>query len=195
VKVHLRELERGPHELEIELTREEVSDLLDDVEEGYELAEDTLELEIRVERMAESVRVRSDIEARFRYECGRCLRERTYGIDDELEFFLMPREEFEDTYDVGEEEEIELEAEDMDVSFFSGEVIDLEPLFREAMLLELPTLALCPPEDREGCDEALQELGGGIIEDLRVEPEEEAEPEVDDRWSALREIELDSEEE
>ena len=125
------------------------------------------------------------VTAEFDYRCGRCLQDRRLEIDKDVDFVLMSEEEWSSTYEG--EEEIALEAEDMDVSFYEGEIIDLGPLYREAVLLEFPAYPHCPDELREECDEAYEQNVG---EDTLEQQEEH---EVDLRWWPLKDIDLDEE--
>ena len=59
----------------------------------------------------------------------------------DLTFVLKPH--VEDTA------EHQLDAEDLSLSFYSGDEVDLAPLLREAMILALPTRPLCS-EDCQG---------------------------------------------
>jgi uncharacterized protein len=63
-----------------------------------------------------------------------------------------------------------------------GDEVDLEPVVRDAALLNLPLAPLCGPDCRGPAPEALP---------IVVEGETPAEPTVDPRWAALDELRLD----
>jgi len=71
--------------------------------------------------------------------CARCLEEFTLAVQRPFRFVLVPHREHKD--------ETELEEEDLDLSFYQGEEVDLSPLVREQILLALPTRPLC----RDNC--------------------------------------------
>ena len=71
----------------------------------------------------------------------------------------------------------ELEADDLAVSVFDGEVIDIDELLREQVILALPSRALC----REDCKGLCPVCG--IDKNLK-DCECESHP-VDPRWTAL----------
>jgi len=165
-------------ERRFEIGSAEVDEMLADTE--YRCA-DGLVAQLVANRVGSTVRVKGSVRAQVQYECGRCLEARTSPLDVEPDFVLMEAEEFASTYAA---EEIELEAEDMDVSVYSGEQLDLAPLVREAILLELPAVPRCPEELREQCDEAYRRNVG----EKALKSIEEAS--MDQRWAPLTEIKL-----
>ncbi|MFU8806559.1 MAG: YceD family protein, partial [Bradymonadaceae bacterium] len=95
---------------------------------------------------------------------------------------LMSRPSWGETYETVEE--IELSAEDLDVSFYEGDLIDLRDLIREAVLLELPVFPNCSEELRDACDAAYQaNVGAETLE-------KNEDNKIDLRWSALKNIKL-----
>ncbi|MEJ7597103.1 MAG: DUF177 domain-containing protein [Kofleriaceae bacterium] len=85
--------------------------------------------------------------------CSRCLEPMKLEIDDPLHVTFMPRHEL--PADDGEESEAadaddegaQVNEEDLDLFPYEGDVIDLEPLFREQFVLAIPFSPLC----REDC--------------------------------------------
>ncbi|MFQ5665895.1 MAG: DUF177 domain-containing protein [Candidatus Binatia bacterium] len=71
--------------------------------------------------------------------CARCVED--FGFRLEKDFFvaMVPKQEL--------PAEAELSGEDLDLSFYEGDEIDLSPLVREQIILGLPTRPLC----REDC--------------------------------------------
>jgi uncharacterized protein len=74
--------------------------------------------------------------------CARCLESFSLQIDVPFQFVL--------TAAPGSERE-ELHAEDLSLSFYSGDEIDLSPLVDEQTILSLPTRALCREDCRGLC--------------------------------------------
>ena len=143
----------------------------------------TLLLTVDVERIGETFRVVGTIEATVAYVCGRCLEAREQDLHIEADWVLMEKREFAKKY--ATDEEVELSAEDLDVSVYEGEEIDLSDLVREAILLELPTYARCP-EGSTQCDaDFAKNVGSKVLED-----NEEAS--MDLRWSALKDLKIKS---
>ena len=68
--------------------------------------------------------------------CGRCLEEYTFPLDADFNVVLVPK-----TDEVAPE--AELSDDELDLSVYEGDVIDLAPLLREQVILALPTRPLC----------------------------------------------------
>ena len=78
------------------------------------------------------------------------------------------------------EQAAELLEEDLSLSVFDGEVIDIDEMVREQLLLALPAQILC----REDCKGLCPECGGDRnLNECKCE-----EVEIDPRWSGLKEI-------
>ena len=75
--------------------------------------------------------------------CARCLEDYPFTLREPFTFVLKPH--VEDTV------EHQLDAEDLSLSFYSGDEVDLAPLLREAMILALPTRPLCTEDCRGLC--------------------------------------------
>ena len=72
--------------------------------------------------------------------CARCLEEYAFGLEHPFSFVLTPRA-------AGGQGPATLSADDMALSYYEGEEIDLTPLVHEQSILALPTRPLCG----EGC--------------------------------------------
>ncbi len=81
------------------------------------------------------------IDATVTGTCARCLEEFRVPVATDLHFLATPRGE-------GEERS---EAEDVDVTIYDGEEVDLGPLVCERILLSLPTTPLCGEDCRGLC--------------------------------------------
>ncbi len=72
-------------------------------------------------------------------QCARCLEEYEFSLEKDFTVVLVPKRT--------PAEDAELNEEDLDLSFYEGEQVDLSPLVQEQILLSLPTRPLC----RESC--------------------------------------------
>src|SRR5215213_1252628 len=77
-------------------------------------------------------------------------------------------------------EEVELQAEDLILSAYEGDAVDLDELVREQILLALPSRHLC----REDCKGLCQRCGAN----LNNGPCSCEQGEVDPRWAALADL-------
>jgi uncharacterized protein len=67
--------------------------------------------------------------------CARCLEPYSLTLNSDFSFVLVPKSPLPG--------EMELDAEDLDLSFYEGEEIDVSPLVLEQIILSLPTRPLC----------------------------------------------------
>jgi uncharacterized protein len=125
-----------------------------------------LELDLRLESVMEGVLVTAAITAEVTGECGRCL--------DPLSDTLRVR--FQELYAYPESES----EDDDDLSRMQGDLLDLEPALRDAVVLALPQNPVCD-EDCPGlcptCGERLADL-----------PQDHDHGQTDARWSALADL-------
>ncbi len=75
--------------------------------------------------------------------CSRCLRKYTFPLENEFAFVLTPGP--------SAVKRGEVSAEDMGMSFYNTDDIDLSPFVREQVLLALPTRPLCDDHCRGLC--------------------------------------------
>ena len=75
----------------------------------------------------------------FRSHCGRCLEQYVFELGKDFSVMLVPKQPL--------PEDAELGDDDLDLSFYEGDQVDLSPLIREQIILALPTRPLC----RESC--------------------------------------------
>jgi uncharacterized protein len=83
-------------------------------------------------------------------QCARCVEEYDFVLEKDFSLVLVPRREL--------HAESELEEEDVDLSFYEGEEIDLSPLIQEQIILALPTRPLC----RESCKGLCPQCGANL---------------------------------
>ncbi|GAB3223965.1 DUF177 domain-containing protein [Kineococcus gypseus] len=127
-----------------------------------------LELDLRLEAVMEGVLVSGTVRGRAVGECVRCLTEVTEDVEVEVqELFAYPGKT---PAEVGEDDD-----EVREVA--PGELIDLEPTVRDAVVLELPF----QPECDGPCQ---QDYEIGVSE--RTPGDEGTEEPADPRWSALQ---------
>jgi uncharacterized protein len=124
-----------------------------------------------LESVVEGVLVTGSASVELRGECVRCLTE----ISDELEVDLQELYVYPGS-----------EATEEEASRLEGELIDLEPLLRDAVVLDLPFQPLC----RDDCEGLCASCGA----DLNVDPTHAHEDSIDPRWGTLTSIEVPDEE-
>ena len=126
-----------------------------------------IEFDIRLEAVMEGVLVTGTAAAGLDGECVRCLEE----IHDELVA------DFQELF-VYEEKDDETDDEDSGTSRLEGDLLDLEPLLRDAVVLSLPFQPLC----QDDCPGLCIECGARLADD----PDHQHEEPIDPRWAALQ---------
>ncbi len=127
--------------------------------------------DLRLEAVMEGVLVTGTAAADLEGECARCLE----PIEDDLTIDVQELFLYDDSRDSdpGVDEET-------DVRRTEGDLIDLEPVLRDAVVLALPFQPLC----QDDCPGLCVECGARLADD----PEHRHDEPVDPRWAALQDI-------
>jgi uncharacterized protein len=133
-----------------------------------------LELELRMESVSEGVYVSGTVAAAVSGECGRCLR----PIDDTLQVRFQELFAYQDSV-------TDQTTEEDEVGRLQGDLIDLEPMLRDAIVLALPTNPRC----REDCPGLCSECGVPLDELPPGHRHEQRDP----RWAALSQLNMSEE--
>jgi uncharacterized protein len=128
----------------------------------------------KVRQQGSRTHVRGWVTARVQTECDRCLKSVELPIDSHFKL------EYVTTEDYRAQQLVELTAEDLDLSVFDGEAIDIDELVKEELLLAVPDHVLCG----ETCKGICAVCGGN--QNL-VECGCEAK-EIDPRWAELKKL-------
>jgi DUF177 domain-containing protein len=120
-----------------------------------------VELDLRLEAVMEGVLVSGSVHAPLAAECGRCLDPVEAALDaDVQELFAYDRADADD-----------------DMSVLEGDLLDLRPLLRDAVVLALPVNPVCD----DTCEGLCVTCGGRWV-DL---PADHAHDDLDPRWAKL----------
>ena len=128
----------------------------------------------RVQRSDARVTVDGRVDAELRLECDRCLAPIQLPVATVFKVEYVTPEIYQ------AEQAAELLEEDLGLSVFDGEVIDIDEIVREQLLLALPAQVLCREDCKGlcstcGADRNLKECNCGKVD-------------IDPRWSGLKEI-------
>lgn len=133
-----------------------------------------VEIDLRLEAVMEGVLVTGEATADLEGECVRCLEplsaaDGRHVTVDFQELYVYP--------------DHALDGEDDEVSMLQDDLVDLEPLLRDAVVLALPFQPLCT----EDCPGLCAECGAR----LRDDPQHSHDAAIDPRWAALTTLEHD----
>jgi uncharacterized protein len=133
-----------------------------------------VKVEGKLKRGIAQTDVQGRISAEIESECNRCLQSAEMSLEFPFDAVFVTAENY------TQEKEAQLGADDLEVSVFEGDKIDLTELVREQILLNLPTQVLC----REDCKGLCQKCGANLnLIDCNCEEEE-----IDPRWAVLKNL-------
>jgi uncharacterized protein len=132
-----------------------------------------IHFELRLEAVMEGVLVTGTAQAELTGECVRCLE----GIHDEVVADFQELYVYEES-DTAAHPGNPQDGEDADVSRLVGDLLDLEPVLRDAVVLMLPFQPLC----QEDCPGLCVECGARLADD----PGHQHEEAIDPRWAGLQ---------
>lgn len=131
-----------------------------------------VEIDLRLEAVMEGVLVTGTARAGLEGECVRCLEPISDDVEVTLqELFLYPDHRVPDE-------------EDDDVSTLEDDLLDLEPLLRDAVVLALPFQPVC----EDDCPGLCPDCGARLADD----PDHTHEAAIDPRWAGLTGLDLGS---
>jgi uncharacterized protein len=133
-----------------------------------------IDIDLRLEAVMEGVLVTGTAQAELVGECARCLER----IEDTISVDIQELFVYDDPNHVARGDEL-----DDEVSRLEGDLIDLEPLLRDAVVLALPFQPLC----RDDCPGLCVECGARLADD----PNHSHDAPVDPRWAALGNVVVD----
>jgi uncharacterized protein len=132
-----------------------------------------VDLDLRLEAVMEGVLVTGTARTTLTGECARCLEPLTEEIEVSLQELYVYEDHAVTEPDTGDE--------DSEVSMLQDDLLDLEPLLRDAVVLALPFQPLC----RDDCPGLCTECGARLADD----PDHAHEAAIDPRWAALAQLE------
>jgi uncharacterized protein len=137
-----------------------------------------VELDLRLEAVMEGVLLTGTATATLEGECVRCLE----PIEDEIlarlqELYVYPDQHAKAT----EHHDRDLDDE---TSLLEDDLLDLEPLLRDAVVLALPFQPLC----RDDCPGLCTECGARLADD----PDHSHDAPIDPRWAGLEKLQQDT---
>jgi uncharacterized protein len=129
----------------------------------------------RASRHGEEVRVEGKIGSQVELACDRCLRPVAGPLEVEFRESFMPQ-----ALDAEARDERELHRDDLHLSIYEGDAVDIDELVREQLLLALPSRFVCREECKGLCLTCGADLNEGSCECPKGE--------IDPRWAALEEF-------
>jgi uncharacterized protein len=113
---------------------------------------------LELNRVADTVEVRGHLSVRLGLTCGRCLAEFEQAAAADFSCVFVPQPEERRHPTPGD---LELNAEDVGLLFYEGQVLETDEAVREEVLALVPYRALCRPDCRGLCPRCGTNLNTG----------------------------------
>jgi len=101
--------------------------------------------ELTVSKFDDTVAVEGPVHFEASLPCSRCLEAYTFSMTHQMAIKLTPKST------LPEAGEMELHTDDLDVYYYEGDEIDLDPFVYEEVMLNIPVRPLCSEECRGIC--------------------------------------------
>jgi uncharacterized protein len=168
---HLTELEHHPVHFDVNFAPGEIDLGADLSQVGGLHTSGTAEL---LPNTLGEIRLRGQVEAAVEGICSRCLEAAAAQITSQFDLFYRPAPR------KTAHAEIHLEEGEIDLSFYTGDGVQLEEAIRDFVLLSLPMRLTC----REECLGLCPQCGAN----RNTNPCSCSAPSTDERWAALRNL-------
>lgn len=96
----------------------------------------------QITKTSSTVFIKGNLTAFLGIACGRCLEDVSLAVGGDFAYTLVP-------LTPETREEVELQAEELEISYYQGDFIDLAPIIYEQIVLQIPIKPLCS-EDCKG---------------------------------------------
>ena len=141
MKISVDEIPQSPKEIQFSESIEELNEVYRQSNDREFSFPPKLAVKLTYYRSGQEIVFHGGFNGEVSTRCGRCLADYCFEMDKHFDFVLTPN-----PAKSGRHAE-ELSRDDLGLSYYSGEKIDLAPLIAEQVILALPTRPLC----RESC--------------------------------------------
>lgn len=131
----------------------------------------------RVKSSGGDIQVSGRVETKVNVECDRCLKMIEMPVSAGFKLQYITGQDYESSHAAA------LTSDEMSLSVFDGEAIDIDEIVREQILLSVPDRALCDDNCRGICSICGTNLNTGSCDCTSSE--------VDPRWEALKKFKSD----
>jgi uncharacterized protein len=128
----------------------------------------------KVRLSGNQVFVSGHVETRAQVECDRCLKAIELPVSADFKLEYISGSDYEST------EAAELSEDDLSVSVFDGEALDVDEIVKEQILLAVPTRMLCREDCKGICPECGTDRNTGKCNCVTND--------IDPRWAALKKL-------
>ena len=177
LRVKLDEITESGYHLSCSRSENWVSEIFKDLKDSDFTFVDDIEIQIEIFKFEKDISVSGLLKTAIKMSCIRCLGDFNFPLEAEFHYDFFPADERESS------PEIEISTRDLDVLYYQGGFIEIPPLIREQVLLNIPSYPLC----RELCKGICSKCGLNLN---RVPCQCEKEEGVGSKFEALRNFPL-----
>jgi len=112
--------------------------------EDLDFTLDKVDVDCLVTKTSNTVFIKGSYSALINICCSRCLENTNLSIGSDFDYTLVPAK-------AETREDLELKPEELEISYYKGDFIDLAPIICEQIILQIPIKALCSEECKGLC--------------------------------------------
>jgi uncharacterized protein len=101
-----------------------------------------VDVQCQITKTSNTIFIKGNLSVLLGIRCGRCLEDADFSVDSDFYYTLIP-------WRPETKEEVELQAQELEISYYQGDFIDLTPIICEQVILQIPIKPLCS-EDCKG---------------------------------------------
>jgi len=177
MKIPIDEIPESPREIQFPASIDELNETYAKGQPREFRFPPLVDVDVLCYRSGRELFFRGSFRGRIESTCSRCLKDFSLPVEHQFDIVLSRK-----TTEASASSE-ELRPEDLGLSYYSGDEIDLEPLVREQVILALPTRPLCAEDCRGLC--------GGCGADLNYEECSCSRDAEDPRMAIFRTLRID----
>jgi len=113
-------------------------------EESADFSIEKADVNCLITKTSGTVFIKGRLSATVNTNCSRCLEETNLPVSSEFAYTLVPQKP-------QTKEDLELQKEELEISFYHGDFIDLTPVICEQIILQIPIKPLCGDECKGLC--------------------------------------------
>jgi len=115
-----------------------------------------IHVEAHIRKIEKKITIMGRLATTLEMTCARCLKLHQTHVGDAFEVVYSPQ-----PATLAQEDELELSAEELNLSYYTGDAISLLELVRDQLLLVLPLQPLCRPDCAGVCPSCGKDLNEG----------------------------------
>jgi len=150
--IKLDEIKESGYRLSCSKNKDWIEDLFRDIKGIDFTFVNDIRIQAEIFRTGRNIFISGLINTNLKMSCIRCLGDFDFPLETEFQYNLYPSDERELLT------EIKINKEDLDLLYYQGDGIDVSPLIREQILLDIPSYPLC----RESCKGMCSQCGANL---------------------------------